>query len=64
MSKTTLGNAPGGQEFIERCTAAIRDMALAFVGEPDAKVIAHLEHGRKSFTSELAEEIVGFFSAL
>lgn len=57
MSKMRLADIAGGPEFIERCIDAIRDMALAFVGEPDTSVLAHLEHKRKSFAAELADEI-------
>ena len=56
MSKR-LADIEGGPEFIERCAGAVREMALAFVGEPDAKVLAHLEQERKNFTSDLAAEI-------
>lgn len=57
MTKIMLIDVPGGPEFIERCVAAIRDAALAFVGEPDDRVIAHLQSLRADFECELAEHV-------
>jgi hypothetical protein len=57
MTKIALGRTPAGQVFIRRVLAAIADMALAFAGEPDEKVRAHLEQGREDFTAKLAEQL-------
>jgi hypothetical protein len=54
MSKALLKDLPGGQAFVESCTRAVSDMALAFAGEPDDRVRAHLEGRRQSFESNLA----------
>jgi hypothetical protein len=41
--RVLLKDSPRGPEFIGACLNAAADMALAFVGEPDEKVCAHLE---------------------
>jgi len=41
--KVLLKDAKGGKGFIAACLEAVDDAALAFVGEPDAKIMAHLE---------------------
>ena len=55
MSESEL--PPEVARFVERCVKAAADMALAFMGEPDAKVHAHLEQGRESLTTKLAAEL-------
>jgi hypothetical protein len=55
--KIKLGDAPGAADLVARLVAATSDMALAFVGEPDEKVRAHLERRRDGFERKLAEEI-------
>ena len=52
-----LKDAEGGPEFIDRCTRAVESMALAFAGEPDEKVIEHLNATKQKFEDELAEVI-------
>ena len=55
--KMTLADTPGGKEFIARCVAAVEEMALSFVGEPDDRVAASLEVCRQNLTQQLAAEI-------
>jgi hypothetical protein len=53
----SLQDAEGGEAFIERCTRAVEDMALAFAGESDEQVLEHLNATKQKFESELAEVI-------
>jgi hypothetical protein len=57
MMQISLKDAEGGPEFIDRCTRAVEDMALAFAGEPDERVIEHLNATKQKFESELAAVI-------
>jgi hypothetical protein len=57
MTKVLFRDLPGGPEFIQRCIAAAADMSLAFSGEPDDKVLAHLHATRDHFEAKLAGEI-------
>ena len=54
---TELNDLPGGPAFVNRCVAVIADMALAFAGEPDDRVLAHLHGTKKHFEDELATQL-------
>jgi hypothetical protein len=57
MSTIMLKDAPGGAAFIQSCTNAIADMALAFAGEPDGLVLEHMHLTRGTFEAELTAQI-------
>jgi hypothetical protein len=52
-----LKDMPGGQQFIDACLAAISDVALAFVGEPDDRVLASLEEMKENLACGWAENL-------
>ena len=59
-----LGEIPGAEKFIESLVSSAADMALAFVGEPDEKVRAHLEQTLgKTLSAKLAEKGLGLDTA-
>jgi hypothetical protein len=46
---------PGGPQFVACCEHAVASTGLAFAGEPDDKVLAHLESGRPNFEADLLD---------
>jgi hypothetical protein len=52
-----LKDAPGGRQFIDTCLASIADVALAFTGEPDERVLASLEEMKENLARGLAETL-------
>jgi hypothetical protein len=52
-----LEDAPGGAELISSLITAASDMALAFAGEPDDKVRAHLDRSCVRMERRLAARI-------
>ena len=59
MTKIALQDAPGGQQFLQSCINGVADMALAFCGEPDDRVLAHLERGRVRLAARLNKQLGG-----
>jgi hypothetical protein len=57
MTKVLLKDAPGGPEFIVRCADLVREMSLAFVGEPDQNAIAAVERMQETIKRDLTEVI-------
>ncbi len=52
-----LKDAPGADELIKRLVAASGDMGLAFAGEPDDRVSAHLDRALVTMQRGLADEL-------
>jgi hypothetical protein len=57
MTTILLKDAPGAADFIDRCVAAAADMALAFVGEPNDKVMVCLNQTRANLQRDLAPQL-------
>jgi hypothetical protein len=55
--KMLLRDAPGAREFINNAIDAAETIAITMVGQPDEKVLAHLEITRADLARDLALEI-------
>ena len=54
---TTLGDAPGGAQFIENLIGAIKTLALLYANTPDARALPHLQDYIASIEPTVAEAI-------
>jgi hypothetical protein len=54
---TTLGDAPGGAQFIESLISAVRTFALLYANTPDARALPHLQDYVASIEPAVAEAI-------
>ena len=54
---TMIKDAPGGAELIRTLVATASDMGLAFAGEPDDKVRAHLDRALVNMQRGIANEL-------
>lgn len=53
----SLGEIPGGPEFIARCISSAADLALYLAGQPEEGVHGALDAVRAHLETELAEEV-------
>lgn len=54
---TTLGNAPGGPQFIEHLMGAVQTLALLYVNSPDAHASAHLDNYLKTIAPHVVDAV-------
>jgi hypothetical protein len=52
-----IKDAPGGREFIEALTKAIKDLSLVYAGTPDEKARTHLETYIASIEPSIIEAV-------